>query len=69
MKTHNAMQASDELETKGKAARKAARKLATISAAVKNAALHNVADGLKAREEEILAANEKDISNSRKRGP
>ena len=51
--------ANDELEVKGKAARKAARRLATISAAVKNAALHNVADGLKAREEEILAANEK----------
>ena len=60
--------ANDELEVKGKAARKAARRLATISAAVKNAALHNVADGLKAREEEILAANEKDIANGRERG-
>ncbi len=60
--------ASDELDVKGRAARKAARKLATISAGVKNAALHNVADGLKAREEEILAANEKDIANGRKRG-
>ena len=60
--------ASDELEVKGRAARKAARKLATISAGVKNAALQNVADGLKAREEEILAANEKDIANGRKRG-
>ena len=35
---------------------------------MKNAALQNVADGLKAREEEILAANEKDIANGRKRG-
>ena len=60
--------ANDELEVKGKAARKAARRLATISAAVKNAALLNVADGLKAREEEILAANEKDIANGRERG-
>ena len=60
--------ASDELEVKGRAARKAARKLATISAGVKNAALQNVADGLKAREEEILAANEKDIANGRERG-
>ena len=58
----------DELIVKGKAARKAARKLATISADAKNAALHNVADGLKAREEEILAANEKDIANGRQRG-
>ena len=60
--------ANYELEVKGKAARKAARRLATISADVKNAALHNVADGLKAREEEILAANEKDIANGRERG-
>ena len=59
---------NDELEVKGRAARRAARKLATISAEVKNAALHNVADGLKAREEEILAANEKDITNGRERG-
>ena len=60
--------ANDELAVKGKAARKAARRLATISAAVKNAALLNVANGLKAREEEILAANEKDIANGRERG-
>ena len=60
--------ASDELEVKGLAARKAARRLATISAEVKNAALHNVADGLKAREEEILAANELDIANGKARG-
>ena len=59
---------NDELDVKGRAARKAARKLATISAGVKNAALQNVADGLKAREEEILAANEKDIANGRERG-
>ncbi len=59
---------SDELQVKGGAARKAARKLAIMSADVKNAALHNVADGLKAREEEILAANERDISNGRKNG-
>ena len=58
----------DELVMKGKAARRAARRLAIISADVKNAALHNVADGLKAREEEILAANEKDIANGRERG-
>ena len=60
--------AAGELEAKGRAARKAARRLATISAEVKNAALHNVADGLKAREEEILAANERDIANGRKKG-
>ena len=58
----------DELELKGKAARKAARKLATVSADIKNTALRNVADGLKAREEEILAANEHDIANGRRLG-
>ena len=60
--------AAGELEVKGRAARKAARRLATISAEAKNAALHNVADGLKAREEEILAANERDITNGRNKG-
>ena len=60
--------AANELELKGKAARKAARKLATISADIKNTALNGVADGLKAREEEILAANEQDIANGRRRG-
>ncbi len=68
MDRQDGMVAIDELEVKGKAARRAARKLATISADVKNAALHNVADGLKAREEEILAANEQDIANGEKRG-
>ena len=60
--------AISELEVKGRAARRAARRLATISADVKNAALHDVADGLKSREEEILAANERDIENGRKKG-
>lgn len=60
--------ASAELEVKGLAARRAARRLATISTEVKNAALHNVAAGLNAREEEILAANELDIANGKARG-
>ena len=47
MDRQDGMVAIDELTVKGKAARKAARRLATISADVKNAALHNVADGLK----------------------
>ena len=60
--------AAGELEAKGRAARKAARKLATIGGDAKDAALHSVADGLKAREEEILAANERDIANGREKG-
>ena len=57
-----------ELELKGAAARKAARRLATTSAEAKNAALHNVADGLAARQDAIIAANAKDIANGKRAG-
>ena len=50
---------ADELELKGRAARKAARELAKLPSAVKDRALLNVADGLKSRQEEVLQANEK----------
>ena len=60
--------ATDELELKGTAARKAARRLATISADVKNAALLNAAAGLEARQESIIAANAKDIADGRRAG-
>ena len=50
----------DELEAKGKSARTAARKLAKLSTEVKNSALLNIAEALKARQEEVLAANERD---------
>ena len=60
--------AACELEVKGAAARKAARRLATTSAAAKNAALHNVADGLAARQDAIIAANAKDIANGKRAG-
>ncbi len=52
--------ASDELETKGKAAKAASRRLAYLSAEVKNKALANIATDLLARKDEILAANEMD---------
>ena len=58
----------DELEAKGKAARKAARELAKQSTLVKNQALLNIADGLKSRQEEILAANEQDCEAGRRDG-
>ena len=59
---------TNELEAKGKASRAAARKLATVTGEVKNAALLNIADSLEHRHESILAANEIDIENARKSG-
>ncbi len=59
---------ADELELKGRAARKAARELAKLPSAVKDRALLNVADGLKSRQEEILQANEKDCAAGREGG-
>lgn len=49
--------AIEELEAKGKAAKAASRRLAYLSAEVKNKALHNISDDLLARKDEILAAN------------
>jgi glutamate-5-semialdehyde dehydrogenase len=56
--------AIDELDVKGKAAKEASRKLARISTGVKNKALLNVADGLLARQEEILSANRRDYEEA-----
>ena len=58
----------DELAAKGAAARAAARALAKTSGALRNQALLNIADGLKAAEERILAANERDLSAGERNG-
>ncbi|MAF85224.1 MAG: glutamate-5-semialdehyde dehydrogenase [Dehalococcoidales bacterium] len=50
----------EELEAKGKAAKAASRRLAYLSAEVKNKALHNISDDLLAKKGEILAANQID---------
>jgi len=50
----------EELETKGKAAKAASRRMAYLSTEVKNKALHNVADDLLAKKDKILAANKTD---------
>jgi len=50
--------AVEELETKGRAAKTASRRLAYLSTDIKNQALHNIADDLLARKDEILAANQ-----------
>jgi glutamate-5-semialdehyde dehydrogenase len=57
-----------QLETIGKRARAAARTLATLSRAQKDAALHAIADALLAQAEAILAANAADLDAARAAG-
>lgn len=60
--------AVEELHSKGAAAKAAAKKLAKAPTALKDKALSNIAALLKSREEEVLAANEKDIKQGRANG-
>jgi len=57
-----------ELENKAEAARAASKKLAFLSTEVKNKALLDIADGIKAREKEILAANARDYADCQASG-
>jgi len=57
-----------EVEEKGKAARAASRKLASLPAEVKNKALLGIADALIAKQDEILAANKLDYKESEASG-
>ncbi len=57
-----------ELEEKAKAAKAASRRMAYLSAEVKNKALHNISSGLLARQEEILAANQIDYHQAHTSG-
>ena len=52
--------AIEELEEKARAAKAASRRMAYLSTEVKNKALHNVADDLSAKKDEILSANQID---------
>ena len=52
----------------GQRARKASRALAKLATYVKNDALSGIADSLKVRQEEILAANEEDVKAGRRDG-
>ncbi|HUV56698.1 MAG TPA: glutamate-5-semialdehyde dehydrogenase [Dehalococcoidales bacterium] len=52
--------AIDELEAKAKAAKAASRRMAYLSAEIKNKALHNISNDLLARQKQILAANQID---------
>jgi glutamate-5-semialdehyde dehydrogenase len=56
---------ASEIELKAQQAKRAARRLATASTEVKNAALNGLADALIAQQGEILAANERDIERGR----
>ncbi len=60
--------AIEELKAKGKAAKAASRKLAYLSTEVKNQALHNVAEDLLAKKDEILVANRIDYKEAEASG-
>ncbi len=57
-----------ELEEKAKAAKAASRRLAYLSAEVKNQALHNVSADLLAKKDEVLAANKIDYHEAHTSG-
>ena len=57
-----------EVLQKGEAARRAAAKLATVSAKTRDAALHAIANALVQRQDEIARENEKDMRAGREAG-
>lgn len=59
---------ASELQTKGQAARKAARALARTSTEVKNRALRAIADGLIANSDRIIEANATDVAAAQEAG-
>ncbi|MFN8482801.1 MAG: glutamate-5-semialdehyde dehydrogenase [Anaerolineae bacterium] len=61
-------QVAGEVAEKGVRARAAARRLAFMSARVRNAALHAIADALVARQDEIAEANRRDLATAREMG-
>jgi len=58
----------EELKEKGRAAKAASRRMAYLSTEVKNNALHNIADDLLAKKDEILAANKIDYHEAHASG-
>ena len=60
--------AIEGLERQGRAAKAASRGMAKLSTEVKNRALHNIADDLVAKQDEILAANEIDCKEAKASG-
>jgi glutamate-5-semialdehyde dehydrogenase len=69
LKGQNTMNTSlTELETKARAAKTAAHRMAYLSTAVKNTALKNIAGDLLARKDEILIANKADYKQGESAG-
>jgi len=60
--------AVEELESKGKAAKAASRRMAYLSTGVKNKTLHNIASDLLTSKDEILAANQADYKEAEASG-
>jgi glutamate-5-semialdehyde dehydrogenase len=60
--------AIEELEEKARAAKAASRRMAYLSIEVKNKALRNISDGLLARKDRILAANQIDYKEAEASG-
>jgi glutamate-5-semialdehyde dehydrogenase len=60
--------AKAELETKAKAAKAASRRMAYLSAEIKNKALHNISADILAKQKEILAANAIDYKEAQDSG-
>ena len=58
----------EELEAKAKAAKAASRRMAYLSAEVKNKALRNISDDLLAKKDEILSANQIDYKEAEASG-
>jgi len=54
--------AINELKAKGRAAKAASRRMAYLSADIKNKALHNISEDLLTKQKEILAANQVDYN-------
>ncbi len=60
--------AASEIDQKARQAKAAARKLATLSTEVKNAALVALSDALVAHQDEIIEANQQDLGRARSDG-
>jgi len=60
--------AKAELETKAKAAKAASRRMAYLSAEIKNKALHNISADILSKQKEILAANQIDYKEAQASG-
>ena len=57
-----------ELKAKGKAAKEASRRLAYLSTDIKNNALRNIAEDLRGKTKEIIAANKLDLKQASANG-